>query len=70
MIARLLSVNAGLPREIAWRGRTVRTAIWKVPVQGKCMVRRLNVDGDGQGIRWRLTSGISWQFGRASPMPG
>ena len=49
MIARLLSVNVGLPREIAWRGQTVRTAIWKVPVQGKCMVRRLNIDGDGQG---------------------
>lgn len=48
-IARLLSVNVGLPREIAWRGQTVRTAVWKLPVQGKCMVRRLNVDGDGQG---------------------
>jgi ferredoxin-NADP reductase/MOSC domain-containing protein YiiM len=49
MIARLLSVNVGLPREIAWRGQTVRTAIWKVAVQGKRMVRRLNIDGDGQG---------------------
>src|SRR6266481_483283 len=49
MIARLLSVNVGLPREIAWRGQTVRTAIWKVPVQGKRMVRRLNIDGDAQG---------------------
>lgn len=49
MIARLLSVNVGLPREIAWRGQTVRTAIWKVPVLGKRMVRQLNIDGDGQG---------------------
>ena len=49
MIARLLSVNVGLPREIKWRGQTVRTAIWKYPVQGKRMVRRLNIDGDGQG---------------------
>src|SRR5258705_5224989 len=49
MIARLLSVNVGLPREIAWRGQTVRTAIWKAPVQGKRMVRRLNIDGDAQG---------------------
>src|SRR6266536_3431152 len=47
--ARLLSVNVGLPRDIAWRGETVRTAIWKEPVQGRRMVRRLNVDGDGQG---------------------
>jgi MOSC domain-containing protein YiiM/ferredoxin-NADP reductase len=49
MIARLLSVNVGLPREITWRGQTVRTAIWKDPVKGKRMVRRLNIDGDGQG---------------------
>ena len=47
--ARLLSVNVGLPRDIAWRGKTVHTAIWKDPVQGRCMVRRLNIDGDGQG---------------------
>ena len=45
---RLLSVNVGLPREILWRGRTVRTAIWKDPVQGKRMVRRLNIEGDAQ----------------------
>src|SRR6476660_2582236 len=49
MVGRLLSVNVGLPREIAWRGQTVRTAVWKLPVQGKRMVRRLNIDGDGQG---------------------
>jgi ferredoxin-NADP reductase/MOSC domain-containing protein YiiM len=48
-MARLLSVNVGLPRDIAWRGRTVHTAIWKDPVQGRRMVRRLNIDGDGQG---------------------
>ncbi|HEX6552882.1 MAG TPA: MOSC and FAD-binding oxidoreductase domain-containing protein [Ktedonobacteraceae bacterium] len=45
----LLSVNVGLPRDIAWHGETVRTAIWKEPVQGRRMVRRLNIDGDGQG---------------------
>jgi len=49
MVGRLLSVNVGLPREIAWRGQTVRTAVWKLPVQGKRMARRLNIDGDGQG---------------------
>ena len=49
MAARLLSVNVGLPRDIAWRGKTVHTAVWKVPVQGRRMVRRLNIDGDGQG---------------------
>ena len=49
MAARLLSVNVGLPRDIAWQGRTVRTGVWKAPVQGPRMVRRLNIDGDGQG---------------------
>lgn len=49
MPARLLSINVGLPRDIAWRGKTVHTAIWKTPVQGRRMVRRLNIDGDGQG---------------------
>jgi ferredoxin-NADP reductase/MOSC domain-containing protein YiiM/ferredoxin len=49
MMARLLSVNVGLPRDIAWQGRTVHTAVWKPPVQGPRLVRRLNVDGDGQG---------------------
>ncbi|HEX2454197.1 MAG TPA: MOSC and FAD-binding oxidoreductase domain-containing protein [Vicinamibacterales bacterium] len=48
-MARLLSVNVGLPRDIAWKGRTVRTAIWKDPVRRRCRVGRLNLDGDGQG---------------------
>jgi ferredoxin-NADP reductase/MOSC domain-containing protein YiiM len=48
-MARLLSVNVGLPRDIEWKGRTVRTGIWKSPVEGRCLVRRLNVEGDGQG---------------------
>ena len=48
-IATLLSVNVGLQREVAWRGQTVRTGIWKEPVQGKRMARRLNIDGDAQG---------------------
>jgi len=49
LVARLLSVNVGLPREIEWRGKTVRTAIRKDPVQGRRIVRRVNIDGDGQG---------------------
>jgi ferredoxin-NADP reductase/MOSC domain-containing protein YiiM len=48
-MARLLSVNVGLPRDIEWKGRTVHTAIWKNPVRGRCRARRLNLDGDGQG---------------------
>jgi ferredoxin-NADP reductase/MOSC domain-containing protein YiiM len=48
-MAHLLSLNVGLPRDIAWQGKTVHTAIWKAPVQGRRMARRLNIDGDGQG---------------------
>src|SRR5580765_7070920 len=48
-MARLLSVNVGLPREIAWRGKTVYTSVWKEPAQGRRLVRRLNIDGDAQG---------------------
>jgi MOSC domain-containing protein YiiM len=48
-MARLLSVNVGLPRDIEWKGRTVHTGIWKKPVRGRCRVSRLNLDGDGQG---------------------
>jgi len=48
-MARLLSVNVGLPRDIEWKGRTVHTVIWKDPVRGRCRVGRLNLDGDGQG---------------------
>ena len=45
----LLSVNVGLPQDLVWHGRTVHTAVWKRPVAGPRMVRRLNIDGDGQG---------------------
>jgi ferredoxin-NADP reductase/MOSC domain-containing protein YiiM/ferredoxin len=45
----LLSVNVGMPQDVAWQGRTVHTAVWKKPVVGPRMVRRLNIDGDGQG---------------------
>src|SRR4051794_7750284 len=48
-MARLLSVNVGLPRDIQWQGRTGRTAIWKAPVSGRCRLGRLNLDGDRQG---------------------
>src|SRR3954451_3112614 len=48
-VARLVSVNVGLPQDITWRGQTVFTGIWKAPVEGPRTVRRLNVDGDGQG---------------------
>lgn len=48
-MATLVSVNVGLPKDVPWRGRTVHTGVWKSPVTGPRMVRRLNIDGDGQG---------------------
>ena len=48
-MATLLSVNVGLPKNVGWQGHTVHTGIWKRSVDGPRMVRRLNIDGDGQG---------------------
>ena len=45
---RLISVNTGLPRDVDWHGRTVRTSIWKSPVDGRIRARTLNLDGDQQ----------------------
>jgi MOSC domain-containing protein YiiM len=44
----LISVNVGLPREVAWKGRTASTGIFKEPVSDRVMVRSLNLEGDRQ----------------------
>ena len=49
MTATLVSVNVGMPKDVPWNGKTVHTGVWKTPVEGAVMVRRLNIDGDGQG---------------------
>src|ERR1700736_624744 len=49
MGAGLVSVNVGMPKDVPWHGKTIHTGIWKAPVEGPVMVRRLNIDGDGQG---------------------
>jgi ferredoxin-NADP reductase/MOSC domain-containing protein YiiM len=83
-VATLVSVNVGLPQDVAWRGRTVHTGVWKSPVTGPQMVRRLNIDGDGQGdlgghggeqravLVYQLDSYRHWQdvFGRDDLQPG
>ncbi|MCM2422676.1 MOSC and FAD-binding oxidoreductase domain-containing protein [Streptomyces sp. RKAG293] len=48
-MATLIAVNVGMPKDVAWHGRTTHTGIWKHPVAGPVMARRLNLDGDGQG---------------------
>jgi len=45
----IVSVNVGLPQNITWQDRIVRTGIWKTPATGRVVARRLNLDGDGQG---------------------
>jgi ferredoxin-NADP reductase/MOSC domain-containing protein YiiM len=49
LVGTLLSVNVGLPKDVSWQGRIVRTGVFKDPVTGSRRVGRLNVDGDGQG---------------------
>ena len=45
----LVSVNVGMPKDVPWQSKTVYTGVWKYPVHGPAMARRLNIDGDGQG---------------------
>jgi ferredoxin-NADP reductase/MOSC domain-containing protein YiiM/ferredoxin len=51
MSGRLVALSVGTPREVAWEGKTVRTAIWKQAVEGPRMVGRINIDGDDQADR-------------------
>ncbi|MCU0308663.1 MAG: MOSC domain-containing protein [Thermoleophilia bacterium] len=49
MAAQVISVNVGAPTVIGRRrGREVRSGIVKRPVAGAVMIRRTNLDGDGQ----------------------
>lgn len=48
LAATVVSVNVGEPRIVHWRGREVRTGIFKRPVAGPVAVRRENLRGDGQ----------------------
>ena len=59
---RLLSVNVGLPRDVAWRGKMVHTAVWKTPVQGRRIARRLNTTVTGWPMA-RCTSGGRYRIG-------
>ena len=46
---KLLSVNVSQPKEVLHNGKRIKTGIFKEPVSGRTMMRRLNIDGDGQG---------------------
>ncbi len=45
---KIVSVNVGRPREIDWKGKTIRTSIFKEPVQGRVRLETLNFVGDEQ----------------------
>jgi MOSC domain-containing protein YiiM len=45
---KVLSVNVGLPRKVLFNGQTITTAIFKDPVKGPVMLRKINLDGDKQ----------------------
>jgi MOSC domain-containing protein YiiM len=44
----VVSMNVGLPRTVEWRGKSVRTSIYKDPVLGRVAIRALNIEGDRQ----------------------
>ena len=48
-VGTLISVNVGMPKDVSWQGKTVFTGVFKDAVSGPRRVRKLNVDGDGQG---------------------
>jgi MOSC domain-containing protein YiiM len=45
---KLISVNVGTPRGVTLKQRTITTGIFKEPVKGRVMMRKLNIDGDKQ----------------------
>jgi ferredoxin-NADP reductase/MOSC domain-containing protein YiiM/ferredoxin len=50
-VGTLVSVNVGMPKDVAWRGKNVFTGVFKDPVSGRRRVGKLNIEGDGQGDR-------------------
>ena len=45
----LISINVSKPKPIEYNGKTVYTGIFKEPVSGSVVLRKNNIDGDGQG---------------------
>ncbi len=51
MSGEVLAVNVGRPRLKQWRGRTISTAIFKNPVEGRIRVGSEGLEGDQQADR-------------------
>ena len=45
---KIVSVNVGRPRQVAFEGELVLTSIFKKPAEGRVRVSRLNIEGDEQ----------------------
>ena len=47
-MAKVISLNVGLPRTVSFHGQAVTTGIFKEPVKGRIKLKRLNLEGDKQ----------------------
>ena len=45
---KLISVNVAEPREVEYKGKRVRSSIWKLPVEGAVEMGEINLAGDRQ----------------------
>ncbi|WP_197742059.1 MOSC domain-containing protein [Nitrospira sp. KM1] len=50
-VMKIISVQVGRPRTVRWHGKTASTGIYKMPVSGRIMARRFNLEGDEQADR-------------------
>ena len=56
-MASVLSVNVGLPHDVEWQGKTIRTAIWKPPVPGRVFAGWLNLTCIGDFLApWSMST--------------
>jgi MOSC domain-containing protein YiiM len=47
-MAKVISLNVGMPRTVYFHGQAVTTGIFKEPVKGRINLRKLNLEGDKQ----------------------
>ena len=55
----LLSVNVGLPKNVAWQGKTVYTGVWKHPVDGRSGVSRPRLNASATAAARSLTPSLA-----------
>lgn len=45
---KIVAISVARPREVEWRGRSIRTSIFKTPISGRVRVTHGNIEGDQQ----------------------